>query len=83
MDTRKESFLSILPELSARQQDVLSALSLLGSGATFQIARVLGLPDHSISGRITELANKGIIEDTKLRIKNPNSNRNAAVWKLV
>ena len=69
--------------LSEREKRVRQVLLDRGPLALFEIAAILGVPDHTISGRITALADKHkVIEDTGLRRVNPKSGRHAIVWRL-
>jgi DNA-binding HxlR family transcriptional regulator len=50
--------------------------------ALFEIAARLSIPDHTISGRLTDLARDGVIERTgQTRIK-PETQCQCSVWKL-
>lgn len=53
-------------ELSKRRKEVLEVILEKGGGraASFQVAEWLGLPLHSVSGRITELNNMGYLVDS-------------------
>ena len=82
LDTRAEAFKEILKELTSRQEDVVNALFFRTEATLFDLADDLDLPAHSISGRLTELRKKGIIEDTGKRAVNQASNRKAVVWRL-
>jgi DNA-binding Lrp family transcriptional regulator len=53
------------------------------AGATlWEVARVLGVHDHTISGRFTELSKDLIIERTGERRNHPNSGCPADVWRI-
>lgn len=60
---------------------VLSVISDSGSigVSTLHIANVLGLPVNCVSGRITELAEHGLVKDSGLRCINPSGKR-ATLW---
>lgn len=51
----------VLPRLSERQKEVLNALRYLGQATCSEVAVLLGVPHHTISGRTCELKKKGII----------------------
>jgi len=69
--------------LSARERKVRQVLLDHGPQTLFEIAARLGVPDHTISGRITRLHDyHKAIEDTGERRKNPRSGRPAIVWRL-
>jgi hypothetical protein len=50
--------------------------------ALWEVARVLGVHDHTISGRFTELSKDLIIERTGERRNHPNSGCPADVWRI-
>jgi len=69
--------------LSAREKKVRQVLLEHGPQTLFEIAARLGVPDHTISGRITRLHDfHEVIEDTGERRKNPRSGRPAIVWRI-
>jgi len=49
--------------LSARQSDVVEALCVLGEATDTKIADYLGYTVNRVTGRVTELRDKGIIEE--------------------
>jgi hypothetical protein len=63
----------------------LLILDRLGSGPAtlFEVAADLGVPDHVISGRFTELARDGWIARTGERRRQPISGCEADIWKLL
>jgi predicted ArsR family transcriptional regulator len=69
--------------LSERAYKVLSVIEQHGPLTLFEIGNILHVPDHTISGRITELRKANRLEKTELRRTNPMSGRGAIVWKLV
>lgn len=68
-----------LPESRQRVYDVISANSTLGGVSTVEISNILKLPINSISGRVTELNDKGLIRDSGRRCVNP-SGKPAILW---
>jgi predicted ArsR family transcriptional regulator len=70
-------------DLSERERKVRQVLLERGPSTLFEIAAALGVPDHTISGRITRLADyHEAIEDTGERRRNPHSGRPCIVWRL-
>ena len=70
-------------DLSDREKKVRLVLLNHGPSTLFEIAGILGVPDHHISGRLTALHDyHKVIEDTGERRTNPITKRKAIVWKL-
>ncbi len=65
-----------------RHRQIIELLSTRGPLAAWQMAEALGLPMHSISGRITELRKAKIIEETGERRTNPRSGVAGEVLRL-
>jgi hypothetical protein len=64
-----------------REQAIIDLLSEYGAMVLFQLAERLGVPDHTISGRITSLKTKRAIEITGERIRTPRGSM-ADVYRL-
>ena len=79
-DTRLESWIGVQASLGPRQQRVLAVIETFQGAPAFRIAETLNLPLHSVSGRLTELYNLGLIEDHGERYHNHITNRNVIVW---
>ena len=54
-----------------------------GKGTLWQACLHFGKPKHALSGRFTELAQRGLIQDSKDRLSDPASGVGAKVWELV
>lgn len=69
----------VLPNLKKSQQEVLKAIEMLNTCTVYQAARYLNKFPNQISGRFTELKEKGIIKvvDTLYQNKRPHN-----VYKL-
>ena len=76
-----ESYQQIRAELGRRQREVLSLLERYNLSGQ-EIATELGLPLHSISGRITELVRRGKVQDSGSRRFNVVTKRWVTVWKV-
>lgn len=86
--TSLDSFIAIKRELPKRRAEVLRAVEELGgSASSFQVAERLGLPLHSISGRITELQKSGHLVDSGERQEKMYRKRQIKtsfiVWRMV
>lgn len=82
-DTSLASWDALQTELPERRRAVLEAIASEPNGlALFQVADRLRLPMHSCSGRITELARDGFIEDSGERSVNPFTSKAAIVWRV-
>jgi len=82
-DTQLESFIKIGPKLYARQASVFQVIAGSDNGMPlFKIVDKLGWPINRVSGRVTELAKRGLIIDSARREINPSSGRRAIVWEV-
>ena len=81
MQTQLESYRLIQPELSFRQRQVYDALSRMPC-TNRELTNRLGLPINSITGRVKELRDKGMV---RLNGKKYDSitNREVAEWRTV
>jgi len=81
-DTQIESWESVRKNLSERQLRVFETLIVSKNGLPlFRISEWLGWPINSVSGRVTELSDRGMIVDSGSREVNPATGRRAIVWK--
>ncbi len=60
--SRQNWYEDVLPNLGARQRAVMTAFARLGRASLRDIAAHLRVPVHTVSGRITELQNYGVLE---------------------
>jgi predicted ArsR family transcriptional regulator len=81
-DTSVAAAASVVPTLGARQQAVLEVVRTRGGATCAEVAAVLGLPMHSVSGRIRELNLQGRLADSGERRAGP-SGRYGTVWEEV
>lgn len=79
-DTQLQAWHDKQQDLSRSQKLVLSALARGGPSTSFEVARILGQPINRISGRITELREKGKIKDSGERTINPDSGKRVIIW---
>jgi hypothetical protein len=77
-DTSLEAYQDILPTLSDRQKVVLAIVSR--PMCNYQIAEKLAWPINRVTGRVTELCEKGLLFDDGKR-PGPPSGRNVHYWK--
>jgi len=61
---KMQAFLEIEPKLPARRKEVWLAVCALGSATLNDIRAATGRPLHCLSGRVTELAEKGWLVNT-------------------
>jgi len=84
-DTSASAYHLLRGKLRKRQGEVLRAVQELGGFATsYEVAERLGVPLHTISGRITELKEKEVLLDTgdRKERKNKNGTRSSfIVWR--
>ena len=77
------SYKSILPTLSNRHKEILSAINSLGGLATLgDVGTILGRQLNQISGRFTELNAKRMITDSGFVKTSDQTKRAMTVWKL-
>src|SRR3954470_16869403 len=65
-----------------RRQKILQLLEQHGPLALFELAAMMEVHDHQISGRITDLKRDGLIEPTGQRRENPETRCQAEVYRL-
>jgi hypothetical protein len=68
--------------INSRRAKILSILQQRPS-ALFEVAAELGVYDHQISGRFTELSRDGLIQKTGKRRRKPGTDCDAEVWEIV
>jgi len=78
--TQLESYQQIRPELGRRQREVLALLEFEDLSGQ-EIASRLGLPLHSVSGRLTELHDEGEIVNSGRTRWNGMTKRWVTVWR--
>lgn len=76
--TQLESYEQL--NLGRRQREVLSLLERCNLSGQ-EIAECLGLPLHSVSGRVTELVRRGKVQDSGSRRFNAETKRWVTVWR--
>lgn len=69
---------------SSRRAQILAVLDDAGGAgaALFEVARCLGVADHVISGRFTDLNRDGMIESTGVCRRHPKSGCLCEVWRI-
>ena len=80
MRTQLEAYASIKESLSTRRLKVLQAIKRNRGATLFELVGLLGWPINCISGRVTELKQKGLVMDSGRRKINPLSNKKGAVF---
>lgn len=81
-EIKKEIYPIIKKQLNQRQATVLKALKEIQPATGQEIANLLGVPLHTISGRITELKQKKRVEVIGKRYPFKGSKYPAAVLKV-
>jgi predicted transcriptional regulator len=81
-DTQRAAYDEIQPTVSEKRARVLAVITKSPS-ALFDICSALGWPVNRVSGRVTELAEQGLIEDSGSRKVNPASGKKGIVWRAV
>lgn len=83
-ETQFESYKKLWPTIGRKQREVLSVIQRSPCGlALFEISESLGWPLHCVSGRVTELKDVGLVQDSGKREYNRKTDRYATVWSIV
>jgi predicted transcriptional regulator len=81
-ETQLTAYAEIQDSLSEARGKVLRTISKNGGATTFEIAKLLSWPINRVSGRVTELCDKGAAIDSGERRVNPESGKKCIVWAL-
>tara|TARA_R110002124_G_scaffold122819_3_gene281388 strand:+ start:1121 stop:1372 length:252 start_codon:yes stop_codon:yes gene_type:complete len=76
-----DSYKDLKDKLSLRQIQVLQELKALKTGTNRMIAKSLGWDINRVTGRVTELRDKGLIVYAKSHF-DTETNRTVNLWKL-
>ena len=79
--TQVDSFTSVKQKLGAKQRAVAHALKILGEASNKDLSRALGWAINSVTGRVTELVDRGIVTSNSTKV-DPDTNRTVTVWRL-
>jgi len=79
-DTRLASWIALQDTISEKRFRVLTKIKDHEGLACFQIASLLSVPFHHVSGRLTELRDMKMISDSGIRRVNPTSEKEQIVW---
>ncbi len=80
--TRDEAHIAAMRDAERRREQILTLLRERGPMTCFELAQVIGVQDHSVSGRLTELKTDALIEPTGERRVNPRSGRKVDVYRI-
>jgi hypothetical protein len=80
-DTREQAAVVAGSVAKRRRAEILRLLQEHGPQTLFELARWLQVPDHAISGRITDLKRECLIEPTGERRPNPRSGVRCEVYR--
>lgn len=76
------AYISIERELNARQREVLQVIEARGPICNLDIAKVLGRPINSITGRTKELVAKELVQESH-KARHPITGRTVMMWRAV
>lgn len=80
--TQREAWEDLQVKLGERQRTVLALILRSPCGLTlYEIKNKLGWPINSVSGRVTELRKKGLIQASHHTRTNPETGKAAIVWE--
>jgi hypothetical protein len=77
--TSLEAFMDILPELGDRQKQVLDVIRKIPLVCNYEISVILGLPINSITPRVKELRELGMVVCMGTKLDKV-SKRNVMIW---
>lgn len=80
-DTSRLAWQSILPFSSVQKRKIINEISVRGPMMIEEIADFLRLRVHAVSGRITDLQDDGLVEDSGEK-RLTTSKRKAILWQL-
>jgi DNA-binding MarR family transcriptional regulator len=63
LNLRDESYYQLTDSLGDRQQQVLDMIRVMGRVSNRQLSELLHLPINSITGRVRELRDKGLVTE--------------------
>ncbi len=70
------------PKFGERHARITQILDQHGPLPIFRVAELLGVPEHTISGRFSELRKGGVIERTGERVEKPFSGSKCDVYRV-
>ena len=79
--TQVNSLKALTPTIGMKQQTVYGAIKTLGKATNRMIAKSLGWDINRVTGRVTELRDKGLIVYAKSHF-DTETNRTVNLWKL-
>jgi len=80
--TSLEAFYSIIGELGQRQQEIFNAIQKYKSVSNLDLSRLLQLPINSVTPRVKELRDKGLVVCNGYKIDRI-TNRRMKTWRVV
>ena len=79
--TQVDSFNELQTEINDRQKSVYSVLTVHGNCTNREIAKYLQWDINRVTGRVTELVNKGMVNAHGTKFDHE-TNRTVTVWKV-
>lgn len=79
-DTQLESWVQTQRTRGRVQQAYLECIAARGGATCWEVAQVFHVHMNSVSGRLTELTNEGVIHDSGQRKPNPQTGKKGIVW---
>lgn len=80
--TSLSSYIELFPELGERQCQVYAILQVYPDSSNRELAEILGLPINSVTPRVKELRNHGLVVCSGYKYDSV-TNRNVMTWKTV
>ena len=82
-DTQRESWEQTQEKMGAQDARILAAIRESQGLANYELCGIVGRPAHGVSGSLTRLRERGLIEDTGDRKLGPSTARKQIVWRAV
>ena len=80
--TQVASIKALTPTIGKKQMTVYGAIKALSTSTNRNIAKHLGCEINRVTGRVTELVNKGMVKASGT-VLDANTNRTVTVWEAV
>jgi DNA-binding MarR family transcriptional regulator len=81
-ETQRAAWGALQDSISGKRAAVLEVIKSREGATMFEVAQALGWPINRVSGRITELCDRELVEDSGERKINPLSGKRVIVWKV-
>lgn len=81
-DTQRSSWEETQTKMGVQDLKVLEAIKQSSGLANFELVNIVKRPAHGVSGSLTRLRERGLLEDSTERKVNPQSGKSQVVWRV-